>query len=225
MFGETFAELVHFLIRRDAVPGHDLQEVPEPGGGELTALEHERLFLALILQRGLVTEVLEAVEGQGLIFLEELRQVIVFPAVVGLLVKIHRTDADLRVFKVRHDDDDEVVGTHVAEQADEAALIELHELLGDTDGFQVAVMQPALDEDIARDAWNVLLDQHAAAGEKAEPVGGEQVLEFKTVDARGIGFLDIEVVGIVVVGVDDPDAERLRVAEGAEIDAVDVEVR
>ena len=192
---------------------------------DLGALQHERLLLALVLQRGFVTKVFEAVEGQGRVFLEELRQVIVFSAVVGLLVKVHRADADLRVFKVRHDDDDEVVGAHVAEQADEATLVELHELLGDPDGFQVTVIQPAFDEDIAGNAGNVLLDQHAAAGEKTEPVRGKQVLEFKAVDARGIGLLDIEMVGIVVVGVDDPDAERLRVAEGAEVDAVDVKVR
>ena len=91
-------------------------------------------------------------------------------------------------------------------------------------GFRSPLMQPALDEDVAGDAGNMFLDQHAAGGEEAEAVGGEQVFEFQPVDAGGVGLLDVEVVGIVVVGVDDPDAERLRVAEGAEIDAVDVEV-
>ena len=70
----------------------------------------------------------------------------------------------------------------------------------------------------------MFLDQHAAGGEEAEAVGREQVFELQPVDAGGIGLLDVEVVGIVVEGVDDPDAERLRIPEGAEVDAVDVEV-
>jgi hypothetical protein len=50
------------------------------------------------------------------------------------------------------------------------------------------------------------------------------MLELEPVDAGGVGLLDVEIVLIVVVRVDDPDAERRRVAEGAEVDAVDVEV-
>jgi len=33
------------------------------------------------------------------------------------------------------------------------------------------------------------------------------VLELEAVDARGVGLLDVEVVGVVVVGVDDLDAD------------------
>ena len=133
MLGETFAELVHFLIRRDEVPDHDLQKAAEPVGSEIAALEHERLFLALILQRGLKAEVFEAVKGECAVFLEELRQVEVLPSVVGLLVEIHGPDADLRILEIGHDDHDEIVRAHVAEQADEAALVEFHQLLGDPD--------------------------------------------------------------------------------------------
>ena len=50
------------------------------------------------------------------------------------------------------------------------------------------------------------------------------MLELEPVDARGVGFLDVEIVLIVVVRVDDPDAKRRRVPERAEVDAIDVQV-
>ena len=50
------------------------------------------------------------------------------------------------------------------------------------------------------------------------------MLELKAVDARGVRLFDVEVVLIVVVGVDDPDAERGGVSKRAEVDAIDVEV-
>jgi hypothetical protein len=50
------------------------------------------------------------------------------------------------------------------------------------------------------------------------------VLEFEPADARSVADLHVEVVVVLVVRVDDADAERLGIAEGAEIDAVDVHV-
>jgi hypothetical protein len=91
-------------------------------------------------------------------------------------------------------------------------------------GFSSLLVEPAFDEDVARDARDVLLDQGVAVGDEVQAVGREQVLELEAVDARGVGLLHVEVVLVVVVGIDDPDAEGRRVAEGAEVDAVDVEV-
>ncbi len=50
------------------------------------------------------------------------------------------------------------------------------------------------------------------------------MFELQAVDAGGIRFFDVKVVGIIVEGIDDPDAERLRIPEGAKVDAIDVEV-
>ena len=72
MLGEALAKLAHLLVRRDSIPGHDLQKMAEAVGGELAALQNEGLFLALVLQRCLITEVLEAVESESTVLLEEL---------------------------------------------------------------------------------------------------------------------------------------------------------
>ena len=80
------------------------------------------------------------------------------------------------------------------------------------------------DEDVARHAGDVLLDQGRAVGDVVEPVRRQQVLQLQAVDARGVRLLDVEVVGVLVDAVDDPDPERQRVAEAAEVDPVDVEV-
>ena len=84
--------------------------------------------------------------------------------------------------------------------------------------------QPFLGEDVAGDAGDVLLDQRLAPGEVEHAVRREQVLEFEPADARGVADLHVEVVVVLVVRVDDADAEGLRVAEGAEVHAVHVDV-
>ena len=68
--------------------------------------------------------------------------------------------------------------------------------------------EPALDEDVARDAGDVLLDERRAVGDEIQAVGGEEVLEFEAVDAGRVGLLHVKIVLVVVVGVDDADAER-----------------
>ena len=71
---------------------------------------------------------------------------------------------------------------------------------------------------------DVLLDQRAPVRQEIEAVRGEEVLQLESVDAGGVRLLHVEVVLVVVVGVDDPDPEGRRVAEGAEVHPVDVEV-
>ena len=50
------------------------------------------------------------------------------------------------------------------------------------------------------------------------------MLELEPADARGVADLHVEVVVVLVIRVDDADAEGLRITEGAEIHAVDVDV-
>ena len=50
------------------------------------------------------------------------------------------------------------------------------------------------------------------------------MLKLETVNARGIAALDVEVVGVVVVGVNNSDAKGGGVAEGTKVYAVNVEV-
>jgi hypothetical protein len=92
-------------------------------------------------------------------------------------------------------------------------------------GFEFAAPpEPVADVDVARDPRHVLLHQGVAVGEEVDPVRREQVLELQAVHARGVRLLHVEVVLVVVVGIDDPDTEGRRIAEGAEVDPVDVEV-
>ena len=117
-----------------------------------------------------------------------------------------------------------LIEEHVAEEPHEAALVELHELLGDPDRAQLRAVEPALDEDVPGYPRDVLLDERRPVSEEIEAVRGEQVLKLKAVDPRRVGLLHVEVVLVVVVRVDDPDPEGRRVPERAEIDAVRVEV-
>jgi hypothetical protein len=50
------------------------------------------------------------------------------------------------------------------------------------------------------------------------------VFHFQSVNAVGIGLFDIEVIVVIVVFVDDSDAEGLAVTEVAEVDAGHIEV-
>ena len=75
-------------------------------------------------------------------------------------------------------------------------------------------------EDIARNAGDVFLDQGVAIDQIVDAVGREDVFEFEAVDARGVGVFDVEIVGVVVEQVGDADAERQRVAEIPEVDAI-----
>ena len=84
--------------------------------------------------------------------------------------------------------------------------------------------EPFLGEDVARNARDVLFDQGLAPGEVEHAVRGEQVLEFEAADAGGVADLHVEVVVVLVIGVDDAHAERLRVTKRAEVDTVDIHV-
>jgi hypothetical protein len=70
----------------------------------------------------------------------------------------------------------------------------------------------------------VFLDEGVAVDQVVDAVGREDVFEFESVDARGVGVLDVEVVRVVVEEVGDADAERAGVSEIAEVDAVHEQV-
>jgi hypothetical protein len=82
MLGEARAQRVDFLLGRERVVRHRLEQVAEAHRGEFGALQHERLLLALVLQRGLHVQVLGAIGDERRVLLEELRQVEILPAVV-----------------------------------------------------------------------------------------------------------------------------------------------
>lgn len=182
------------------------------------------MLFALVLVSGFRVDVADAESDEGIVFLEELRQIEVFAAVVGLLVEIHCADTNLRTFEVRRYIDDEVVGPHVAEEANEAAFIELDQLFRDPDCFELLVFHPVLDKHIPRQANEVLFNEGIVVANEVHAIGRQQVLELQSVNSRGIRFFDVEVILIVVAGIDDPDSERLGVSECAIIDAIHVEM-
>ena len=163
--------MISAMTRGDVVAGHRGQELVEPVGRDLGPLEHEGLLLALVLQGGAEVEVPAAELDHGGVFLEELREVEVLPAVVRLLVEIHRADADLGVLEVRGDDGDVVVAAHVAEEADEAALVELHHLLRHADRLGVAAAQPARTRPTRRAARSRRDWSGCGTAQRIRPVG------------------------------------------------------
>ena len=65
-------QLLKIKQRRFGSIDRESNYLVEAVGGELAALQNEGLFLALVLQRCLITEVLEAVESESTVLLEEL---------------------------------------------------------------------------------------------------------------------------------------------------------
>ena len=115
--------------------------------GEVQSATHKRALFALVLVTGFdVDEFCAELDNRKVIF-EELWEV-ECPS-VALLVEIDRADAILVLFKVWCDLDDVVVGSHVAEQVDEAALVELDEFFGEPDFMQVGAGHVVVDEVVA----------------------------------------------------------------------------
>ena len=80
------------------------------------------------------------------------------------------------------------------------------------------------DENVAGQADDVLLNEGRAVSDEIQPVGREEVFELEAVDAGGVGFFDVKIILIIVVRIDDADAKRRGVPEGAVVDAVHVKV-
>lgn len=115
---------------------------------------------------------------EGAILLIELRRIEVFVAFVALLIEVHGAYPELRRLKVGRCIYHKVVGAHIAEQAHEAALVELYKLLGDADLIEGnVIIEVLLHKYVARYAWDVLFDQRMAIVEKAHPIGRKEVLQ------------------------------------------------
>ena len=67
----------------------------------------------------------------------------------------------------------------------------------------------------------MLFDEGAFVDEELYAVRGQELFELEAVDARGVAPLDVEEDVVVIDHIPDLDPEGLRVAEGAEGDAVD----
>ena len=153
-------------------------------------------------------------------FEKGLGQIHFLVALVALLIEVDSPHPVLRVLEIGRDVDDIVITAHVAEESHEAAFIELHELLGNPYRICLGTFEVFADEGVARHSGDVLFNESVPVDEIVDPVRGEDVFEFEAVNARRIGDLHVEVVVVVVELVHDPDPERPRIPEIAEVDPV-----
>ncbi len=115
------------------VAGHDVQQFHEAEAGGSYPEGHHGAFFRLVLFDGIFVEMVEAEFDEGPVLFEELRDVEILPAFIGLLIEIDGPDPVLIVFDIGGDIDDEVIGAHVAQQTDKAAFVEFDELFGEPD--------------------------------------------------------------------------------------------
>jgi von Willebrand factor type A domain len=215
--GDVFAR-GHFL------PAHDADQCLEPQTFHLCPAGHLGVLLIDVLLDGLPVQYLECELGHGFVGIEVVGEVSAAAAVIALTVEVDGPYPVLDFLEIRRDIDDVVHAAHVSEEADEAALIEFGEFLGDTDLVQLRSWQVIFQENISWNPGDVLFDQGVSLHQVIDAVRGKDVLQLQAIDARGIRLLHIEVVGIVIEEIGDPDAERARVSEFPEIHAVDGEV-
>ena len=182
------------------------------------------VFFALVLVSGFRVDMAYAECDQLIVFLEELGQVEIFATVVGLLVEIHCSDSNLRALEIGGDVDDEIIGTHVAKQANEAAFVEFDQLFGNSNRFEPFAFHPVLDEHVPRQTDEVFLDQCIAIADEVHAIWGKQVFYLQTVNSGCVCFLDVKVVLIVVARIDDSDTEGPGVSKYAVVDSIDVKV-
>lgn len=215
---QFIAELVQLFFRGDLIAAHDIEQFhqSEPGAGNPEG--HHGPFFGLVLFNGILVEMLGAEADEFLVLLEELREVEVLSALIGLLVEVDSPDAVLEILDIGGDVHHKIVGAHIPEQAHEAAFIELHEFLGQPDLVGTGLIEVFLDENISGDAGNMFLHQGILMGKIGDAVGRKQVLQLKAVDTGGVGDLDIVVVVVIVELVHDADPERVGVAEAAVVD-------
>ena len=143
---------------------------------------------------------------------------------VGLLVEVDRSHPVLHLFEVGSDIDHVVDRPHVAEQAQIAALGEFNEFLGHANFVQILASEVLSDECVAGDSGNVLLDQGVLADQIADTEGGENVFQFEPANTRGVGVFHVVMIRVAVELVDDSDAKGSRIAEVAEVNALDREM-
>src|SRR5688572_2992954 len=109
MFGEAFAQRVHFVDRGEEILGHVVQQQSESFRGERGALQDQGLLLALVLSCSFGSEMTLTETHEWRVVFEELGQIKIFPAVETLLIEVHRANPELRFLEVRRDDENEIV--------------------------------------------------------------------------------------------------------------------
>src|SRR5580698_2051963 len=108
---------------------------------------------------------MEAEFDKGPVLFEELRDVEVLPAFIGLLIEIDGPDPVLIVFDIRGDIDYEIIRTHVSQQTHKAAFVEFDELFGKADLVGLRIVYKILYEQVSRDAGDMLFNQGVEMGE------------------------------------------------------------
>ena len=97
--------------------------------------------------------------NHGKVVLEKLRKVKGTPAFIALLIKINGPDTVLVLFEIGGHLHDVIVGPHVAEQSDEATLVELDEFFGQSNLVEIFAFEKVIYEIVSRDPNDMLLDQ------------------------------------------------------------------
>ena len=154
------------------IVGHNVQQFhePKPGGGHPEG--HHGAFFGLVLLDRVFIEVLQAELDKGPVLFKELRDLQILPALIRLLIKIDGPDPVLIVLDIGSDIDDEIIGSHVAEQADETAFIEFDEFFGQADLIGQGVVDEVFDEEVTGDAGDMFFDEGIEMGKIGDAVGG-----------------------------------------------------
>ncbi len=123
--------------------------------------------------------------------------------------------------KILRNDYHVVVRSHVAQQTEEAALVEFDVLFGErTFVLHGQGREPLFNKHIARNAYDVLFDECISVNKEIDAVRRQELFQFQSIDSGRIAFLDVEENVVVVDDVPDFHPERLGVAKGAKRDAV-----
>lgn len=79
-------------------------------------------------------------------------------------------------------------------------------------------------ENISGDTHHVFLHKNIVGDEVVHAVWRKKMFQFKAIDAGSVVFLDVIIVLILVVRIDDANAEGIGISEGAVIDPVDIKM-
>lgn len=130
----------------------------------------------------------------------------------------------MHFLEVRRDIDNVIHRAHVAEHTKKATFAEFDKFLGDPDVIEGRVGEVVANEDIARNACDVFLDQGVAIDEVVDAVGREDVFQLQAKESGSIGVFDIIIIRVAVKEVGDADAEWAGVSKLAEVDALNSKV-
>ena len=178
--GRIFRDICEFGLQLEqffgsgqtGVTGHYVQQFHEPESGRGYAKGHHGAFFGLVLLDRIFIEMLQAEFDKGPVLFEELRNIQVLSAFIGLLIEVDGPYPVLIVFDVGGDVDDEIIGSHIAEQTDKAAFIEFDEFFGQADLVGQGIVHEIFDEEVAGDAGNMFFDEGIQMGEIRYAVRG-----------------------------------------------------